>query len=208
MRWPRISGSRGDITTEATIPPARAPPASSRHARPARIAGAAARRSRPSRRSIPSSSSRRSSTTASASLQVRRHRARFRRRARAADGRARRAQLPRPHERHRHAHRAAMSMRSPERRRASSTRARRRRACAHWRSLPCAAAVASTIAFGLFDAVLIKDNHIVAAGGIGAGARSARARTPVTWSKIEIEVTTLDELDDALQHKLRRGPAR
>ena len=30
--------------------------------------------------------------------------------------------------------------------------------------------------FGLFDAVLIKDNHIVAAGGIGAALERARAR--------------------------------
>jgi nicotinate-nucleotide pyrophosphorylase (carboxylating) len=52
--------------------------------------------------------------------------------------------------------------------------------------------------FGLFDAVLIKDNHIVAAGGVGAALQRARAQAgPLV--KVEIEVTSLDELDDALQ---------
>jgi nicotinate-nucleotide pyrophosphorylase (carboxylating) len=52
--------------------------------------------------------------------------------------------------------------------------------------------------FGLFDAVLIKDNHIVAAGGVGAALQ--RARAPAGHMvKVEIEVTSLDELDDALQ---------
>ena len=53
---------------------------------------------------------------------------------------------------------------------------------------------------GLFDAVLIKDNHIVAAGGVGPAHRAARGRKPGTWCKIEVEVDTLDELDEALQH--------
>jgi nicotinate-nucleotide pyrophosphorylase (carboxylating) len=48
--------------------------------------------------------------------------------------------------------------------------------------------------FGLFDAVLIKDNHIVAAGGVGAALPRAGHMV-----KVEIEVTSLDELDDALQ---------
>jgi nicotinate-nucleotide pyrophosphorylase (carboxylating) len=49
----------------------------------------------------------------------------------------------------------------------------------------------------LGSAVLIKDNHIVAAGGIAAAVSGARARAPHT-SRIEIEVETLDELDEAL----------
>jgi nicotinate-nucleotide pyrophosphorylase (carboxylating) len=49
----------------------------------------------------------------------------------------------------------------------------------------------------LGSAVLIKDNHIVAAGGIAHAVSRARARAPHT-SKIECEVTTLDELDEAL----------
>ena len=52
--------------------------------------------------------------------------------------------------------------------------------------------------FGLFDAVLIKDNHIVAAGGIGAALQRARTRAG-HMVKVEIEVTSLDELVDALQ---------
>jgi len=52
--------------------------------------------------------------------------------------------------------------------------------------------------FGLFDAVLIKDNHIVASGGIAAALERARARVG-HMVKVEIEVTNLDELDDALQ---------
>lgn len=47
--------------------------------------------------------------------------------------------------------------------------------------------------FGLFDAVLIKDNHIVAAGGVEAAVQAARARTG-HMIKIEIEVDTLEQL--------------
>ena len=49
----------------------------------------------------------------------------------------------------------------------------------------------------LGSAVLIKDNHIQAAGGIGVAVESARARAPHT-SKIEIEVASLAELGEAL----------
>lgn len=49
----------------------------------------------------------------------------------------------------------------------------------------------------LGSAVLIKDNHIVAAGGILAAVAMARARAPHT-SRIEVEVTSLAELDQAL----------
>lgn len=52
--------------------------------------------------------------------------------------------------------------------------------------------------FGLFDAVLIKDNHIVAAGGIGPALERARAHAG-HMVKVEIETTTLDEVDHALQ---------
>jgi nicotinate-nucleotide pyrophosphorylase (carboxylating) len=49
----------------------------------------------------------------------------------------------------------------------------------------------------LSSAVLIKDNHIAAAGGIERALERARAGAPHT-SRIEIEVQTLDELDRAL----------
>lgn len=52
--------------------------------------------------------------------------------------------------------------------------------------------------FGLFDAVLIKDNHIVAAGGIGPSLERARERAG-HMVKVEIEVTNLEELTQALQ---------
>lgn len=52
--------------------------------------------------------------------------------------------------------------------------------------------------FGLFDAVLIKDNHIVAAGGIGPALQRARAHAG-HMVKIEIEVSTLAELAEALE---------
>ncbi len=53
--------------------------------------------------------------------------------------------------------------------------------------------------FGLYDAILIKDNHIVAAGGIGPAVEQARAQAG-HMVKIEVEVTTLAELEEALAH--------
>jgi nicotinate-nucleotide pyrophosphorylase (carboxylating) len=52
--------------------------------------------------------------------------------------------------------------------------------------------------FGLFDAVLIKDNHIAAAGSIGAAIEAARA-TVGHLIKIEVEVDTLAQLEEALR---------
>ena len=49
----------------------------------------------------------------------------------------------------------------------------------------------------LGSAVMIKDNHIIAAGGIAAAVERARARAPHT-SRIEVEVATFPELDQAL----------
>jgi len=54
---------------------------------------------------------------------------------------------------------------------------------------------------GLFDAVLIKDNHIAVAGGIGAAIAAAQARAG-HMVKIEVEVDTLDQLREALQHRI------
>jgi len=47
---------------------------------------------------------------------------------------------------------------------------------------------------GLFDAVLIKNNHIIAAGGV----RAALERTRNAGVPVEIEVRTHEELDEAL----------
>lgn len=49
----------------------------------------------------------------------------------------------------------------------------------------------------LGSAVMIKDNHIVAAGGIAAAVERARARAPHT-SRVEVEVANFDEMDQAL----------
>jgi nicotinate-nucleotide pyrophosphorylase (carboxylating) len=49
----------------------------------------------------------------------------------------------------------------------------------------------------LGSAVMIKDNHIVAAGGIAVAVERARARAPHT-SRIEVEVASLAELEQAL----------
>lgn len=53
--------------------------------------------------------------------------------------------------------------------------------------------------FGLFDGVLIKDNHIAAVGGsISEALRLAKANGP-RLCKIEIEVTNLKQLAEALE---------
>ncbi len=56
---------------------------------------------------------------------------------------------------------------------------------------------ASNHRFGLFDGVMLKDNHIVAAGGIAAAV--ARVRAVVhPLLKVEVEVESLEELEQAL----------
>ncbi|MBN2362045.1 MAG: carboxylating nicotinate-nucleotide diphosphorylase [Deltaproteobacteria bacterium] len=50
---------------------------------------------------------------------------------------------------------------------------------------------------GLFDGVLIKENHILAAGSIGAAIERAR-RHAHHLLRVQCEVTNLDELDQAL----------
>jgi nicotinate-nucleotide pyrophosphorylase (carboxylating) len=49
---------------------------------------------------------------------------------------------------------------------------------------------------GLFDAILIKENHVAALGSVAAAVREARRRSPHVM--IEVEVETLDQLDEAL----------
>ena len=51
--------------------------------------------------------------------------------------------------------------------------------------------------FGLDDAILIKDNHIVVCGGVGQAVRAARAHAG-HLVKVEVEVDGLDQLDQAL----------
>jgi nicotinate-nucleotide pyrophosphorylase (carboxylating) len=51
--------------------------------------------------------------------------------------------------------------------------------------------------FGLDDAILIKDNHVAAAGGVGAAIRRAKAAAG-HLVKIEAEVDSVAQLDEAL----------
>ncbi len=52
--------------------------------------------------------------------------------------------------------------------------------------------------FGLYDAVLIKENHIAVAGGVAEAVSRARERIPHTM-KIEVEVETLDQVREAIE---------
>lgn len=52
---------------------------------------------------------------------------------------------------------------------------------------------------GLFDMAMVKDNHIVAAGGIMKAVQRIREKNPDV--KIEVEVTTLDQVAEALKAK-------
>ncbi|HEY2637278.1 MAG TPA: carboxylating nicotinate-nucleotide diphosphorylase [Solirubrobacteraceae bacterium] len=49
---------------------------------------------------------------------------------------------------------------------------------------------------GLYDAILIKENHAAAAGGVGEAVRRARAARPDL--PLEVECRTLEEVDEAL----------
>jgi nicotinate-nucleotide pyrophosphorylase (carboxylating) len=51
---------------------------------------------------------------------------------------------------------------------------------------------------GLFDAILIKENHIAAAGGIAQAVARAREAAPELAGTLEIEVRNIQELDEAL----------
>jgi nicotinate-nucleotide pyrophosphorylase (carboxylating) len=51
---------------------------------------------------------------------------------------------------------------------------------------------------GLYDAVLIKDNHIAGAGGITAAVQGVRSQVGTDMT-IEVETTTLDEVREALE---------
>jgi len=52
--------------------------------------------------------------------------------------------------------------------------------------------------FGLYDAVLIKDNHIRAAGGVKEAVEAARSGAPHTM-KIEVEADSLAQVEQALE---------
>ncbi|MFO7587681.1 MAG: carboxylating nicotinate-nucleotide diphosphorylase [Gemmatimonadota bacterium] len=76
-----------------------------------------------------------------------------------------------------------------------------------WRALEKRAAAAGGAAnhrAGLYDMVLVKENHIRAAGGISAALAAAVPRARAAGLEVEIEVTCLAELEEAL----RGGPDR
>jgi nicotinate-nucleotide pyrophosphorylase (carboxylating) len=56
---------------------------------------------------------------------------------------------------------------------------------------------ASNHRFDLGSGVLIKDNHVAVAGGVGAAVRRTRGKIP-HGLKIEVEVDTLEQLEEAL----------
>jgi nicotinate-nucleotide pyrophosphorylase (carboxylating) len=55
---------------------------------------------------------------------------------------------------------------------------------------------------GLYDAILIKDNHMALAGGVGAAVRRARAQAP--GLELEVECRTLAEVVEALDAGAQR----
>lgn len=72
-----------------------------------------------------------------------------------------------------------------------------------WRCLEKAAAAAGGAEnhrMGLYDMVLIKENHIRGAGGVEAALTAVRDRARAGGLEVEIEVTGPGELEEALAH--------
>ena len=106
----------------------------------------------------------------------------------AVAGRTHPAQHHAAHERRSH---ADGSLRGAARRAAHqrcSTPARRRPACAYWTKWPSNWAAARTTRMGLFDMILLKDNHIDFAGGIVPAIRGAKQYLRERDKNIPIEV--------------------
>ena len=57
---------------------------------------------------------------------------------------------------------------------------------------------ASNHRVGLYDAILIKENHIAAAGGVAAAVERARAAAPELAGTLEVEVRDAREIEQAL----------
>jgi len=57
---------------------------------------------------------------------------------------------------------------------------------------------------GLFDAILLKENHIAAAGGIAAAVGQARSAAPELAARLEVEVRNPGEIDEALAARAPR----
>ncbi len=67
-----------------------------------------------------------------------------------------------------------------------------------------AAGGASNHRIGLFDAILIKENHVAAAGGIAAAVARAREAAPQLAGTLEVEVRNPEEIEQALAAGARR----
>jgi nicotinate-nucleotide pyrophosphorylase (carboxylating) len=67
-----------------------------------------------------------------------------------------------------------------------------------------AAGGASNHRAGLYDAILIKENHIAAAGGIAQAVARVRATAPELAGTLEVEVCNPQEIDEALAAKAPR----
>jgi nicotinate-nucleotide pyrophosphorylase (carboxylating) len=61
-----------------------------------------------------------------------------------------------------------------------------------------AAGGASNHRIGLFDAILIKENHAAAAGGITAAIEAARAAAPQLAATLEVECESLEDVEEAI----------
>jgi nicotinate-nucleotide pyrophosphorylase (carboxylating) len=57
---------------------------------------------------------------------------------------------------------------------------------------------------GLYDAILIKENHIAAAGGIARAVARAREAAPALAGTLEVEVRDPEEIEEALAAGVRR----
>ncbi len=53
--------------------------------------------------------------------------------------------------------------------------------------------------FNLADGILIKDNHIAAAGGVREAVAAARANAPHHLVRIEVETDSLEQVDEAIE---------
>ena len=55
--------------------------------------------------------------------------------------------------------------------------------------------------FGLYDTVMLKDNHIMAAGSITQAVKRIREKAPFT-TKIEVETENLEQVEEALSNRV------
>src|SRR6185369_11446117 len=90
-----------------------------------------------------------------------------------------------------------MSMRSRGQRRGSTIPGKRPPVCGSSRSMPSASGGGINHRTGLYDGVLIKENHIAAVGGITEAVKRVRSYIPHTL-KVEIETESLEDVREAL----------